>query len=98
MTIIRGTTPTLTFELDNDLETAKTVYITFLTGDKEIDITDAEINENVATISLTQAQTLMLRPGICRVKLNWVYDSGDRSTTDYDIIRVLDNRPNKELE
>lgn len=98
MTIIRGTTPTLTLDLRvPDLTDASKVVVSFLNGGNELDKEPDTISDTSVVVSLSQKETLFMRPGICRIKVNWVYASGDRATCDYGVAWVYDNHPRKEL-
>lgn len=99
MIIIRGTTAELTFDVKSDLSEAQNIYVTILTGDKEMTITSGLVYADGAiTVHLSQKDSLRLHPGICRIKINWTYPGGDRGTTDYAIAQVYDNRPNRVLK
>ena len=61
----RGTTPTHTFTTDVNLTTAEVLYITYEQGDKEIiekDIDDVTIASDKVTTTLTQEETLKVKP------------------------------------
>ena len=62
----RGTTPTITYNVDVDLTSAVELYVTLKQGgivmvEKEIE--DTEITDKTITITLTQEETLKLDPG-----------------------------------
>lgn len=76
--MIKGTTPTLTLTLPEevDLEQASHVFITFANKDNkrllELQDDEIEIAENEASVYLDQRQTLSF-PEIVKVQLNWTY-------------------------
>lgn len=82
----RGTTPTYTFTLpdDVDLTQATKVYVTFSTDDKsEKELatwTNADdavtVSEHSVELYLTQEETLALPDGKIKVQLNWLYNEG----------------------
>lgn len=60
--MIRGTTPTLTFELPFSVDLIKLVYITFSQNNAlvfELTNSDCELSDKTITTKLTQKQTLM---------------------------------------
>lgn len=62
----RGTTPTITYNVDIDLTSALELYVTLKQGGVvvvEKTIADAEITDKAVTITLTQEETLKLDPG-----------------------------------
>lgn len=65
--MIRGTTPTLVFDVDADLTSAQVIYITLRQiGRDAIEKTQEDITVEAArlTVRLTQAETLALEPGL----------------------------------
>ena len=60
--MIRGTTPTLTFNLPFAASTIKSLYITFADRDNNIVLektkADCTLNAKAVTVKLTQAETL----------------------------------------
>lgn len=66
LTLIRGTTPTLDFVLDDNIEDLNldVLYMTFKQQDRVIiekGINDVTISENIIKIELTQDETLSFR-------------------------------------
>ena len=62
----RGTTPTITYNVDVDLTSAVELYVTLKEGglvviEKSID--DIEVTDKTITITLSQEETLKLDPG-----------------------------------
>ena len=100
--VTRGTTPTLTFPPGEDLTQAKNVYVTFLSGDREITKSTVKdeltITEETVSVRLSQADTLAFAPGAMVVRINWTYEDGSRRCSDDALIHVRDNRPNEVLE
>lgn len=76
--MLRGTTPTVTLTLpeDIDLSGATVAYMSF--GQAETDLFDVELarltlSGNTATATLTQAETLQLAAGIkTKIQLRWL--------------------------
>lgn len=94
----RGTTPTYTFELEDDsidLGLAENVYVTFRQGRRTLRKTgeDITVSGNTVQASLTQAESLDFFAGQEPVfaQLNWVYDDGTRSASEMVRLRVCDN-------
>ena len=61
----RGTTPTIEIEFDFDINLISCMYATFVQNNTRVfekTMSDCQYNGNVATITLTQAETLKLRP------------------------------------
>lgn len=83
MAFPRGTTPTITLKLPSeyDLGLAENVYVTFQLTSGEI-ITksgfEVEIDENEATVTLTQYETLKMSGGEVELQINWTYSDGSR--------------------
>ena len=79
--MLRGTTPTVTLTLpqDVDLSSATVAYMSFGQNGKDlfdIAIADLVLADNTATATLTQAQTLQLEAGrMTQIQLRWL-DSG----------------------
>lgn len=73
----RGTTPTFTFEVDADL-TGWDTYITFEQRKLEITRKEPDVTATedgcVATVELTQAETLSFKPGKADAQLRAVKD------------------------
>ena len=92
MAFPRGTTPTLTFELDDnelDLSTANNVYVTIKNG---LNVTtktgqDLTIDENQVSVKLTQAETLAFTNKKIRIQINWTYNDGSRWSSE--IVEML---------
>ena len=94
--MIRGTTPTITLELDADLSDW-VVYVTMkgIGGTVEISGDRLEYGESdggyTVTYGLTQRETLKLKPGKCEVQIRAVKD-GTAVATDIaklDVGRIL---------
>ena len=73
----RGTTPTFAFEVDCDL-TGWEVYATFGQGRVEVTRTDVEVEPAeggcTASVTLTQAETLLFKAGEAQAQLRAVKD------------------------
>lgn len=84
--MIRGTTPTITFTIQNqdvDLTAAENVYVTFAQGmtaiQKQND--DLEIEARTVSVWLTQDESLKLADGSsCDVQINWTFLAADGET------------------
>ena len=95
MAFARGTTPTITFTLDDDdldLTLAKNVYVTFKYGNKTVTKStvknELEISANTITVTLTQQETLDFGESKVEVQVNWTYNNGIRWSTDCASYRV----------
>lgn len=77
--MIRGTTPTFTFTIKNDvvdLTTALTIIVCIKQSGKKIEKTGDDISVTAKTVSLwlTQQESLKLTPGVtASVQINWTY-------------------------
>lgn len=85
----RGTTPTITFELEDgdlnlDLTQAKNVYVTFKSGSKTFTKTGDALTVTAKTIAVTlsQQETLSFSDSKIRIQVNWTYDDGVRWSTE----------------
>lgn len=85
----RGTTPTITFELEDsemDLTQARNVYVTFqwAGGSKSMTKTGSELTltANTISVTLTQQETLDFKCDRIRVQVNWTYSDGTRWSTE----------------
>lgn len=82
--MVRGTTPTYTFKLpqDIDLGIAETVYVTFSNKQYQTLLTkrddDLDINNNTVSVFLSQEETLSIPKGEALVQINWIYDDGGK--------------------
>ena len=66
-TMIRGTTPKLTFKLPFSVDTLSAAYITFMQGGNEVtekNLTDCEINGDELSLKLSQDDTLSLSENV----------------------------------
>ncbi len=83
MTIISGTTPTISFTFSevNVSDIAVAILTVKVSGETliEKDLSDAGIGDNIITWELTQEETLKLKPGtICKVCCDWKLNDGTR--------------------
>ena len=81
--LISGTTPTITFtfnEVDvSDISVAYLVIKVYGQTIIEKDITEAQADESTLSWTLTQAETLLLKPGAtCRIGCDWKTSEGVR--------------------
>lgn len=78
--MFKGTTPTYTFTLpeDIDLSSAESVYVTFSKTNYETILTkqddELDIGTNTVSVYLTQDETLEFPKGDILIQLNWLYD------------------------
>jgi len=96
--MIRGTTPTITFTIQNqdvDLTAAENVYVTFVQGITVIQKSndDLEIEARTVSVWLTQEESLKLADGSnCKVQINWTYLATDgevrRAATEVKTINI----------
>ncbi len=69
--MIRGTTPTLTFELPDDIADINEIWVTISQNSMVIinkTLAECELNDNLLTVRLTQEETLKLQ-GDCLAKI-----------------------------
>lgn len=84
--MIRGTTPTITFTIQNqdvDLTAAENVYVTFAQGMTVIQKSNDNLEIEARTVSvwLTQEESLKLADGSnCEVQINWTFLAADGET------------------
>lgn len=84
----RGTTPTYTFELEDesiDLSDAEEVYVTISQGRKKLTKSggDVTVDGNTASIYLSQEDTLGFAAGQrAEFQLNWIYSDGARACSE----------------
>lgn len=95
MAFARGTTPTITFTLnddDLDLTLAKNVYVTFKYGNKTLTKStindELDISANTISVTFTQQETLDFGESKVEVQVNWTYENGIRWSTDCASYRV----------
>lgn len=85
MSLRRGTTPTIHVDVDVDLTGYPRVVLTI--KDKEGTLTDFEKNKLTVTpqfveATLTQEQTLAMKPGVLKIQIRAVSPSGKAVATD----------------
>ena len=87
--MIRGTTPTLTFNLPFDTSVVKSAYLTIRCLGEEIEksITDSELGETSISFTLTQEETLKLpKSRRAKIQLRILTKGGDAlATTIYEV-------------
>lgn len=98
----RGTTPTITFELDDDgydidLTKANNIYVTFESGFKSCTKTGnaLTITPKTVTVTLSQQETLAFKDRNVKIQINWTYANGARWSSEcvnYTITEQLLNR------
>lgn len=101
--IIRGTTPTIHFEFDDeelDLLATSHVYVTLLNGGKRVTMTgsDIDVYEKAVDVYLTQEQTLAMSRGVTECQINWTYADGARAASQIQKIIIGRNLENEVLE
>lgn len=81
--IIRGTTPTNTFNVNVDLTGCEVLYVTYKQAGRTIiekAMSDCTVTETSVTVKLTQAETLRFRsddgPVSIQIRAGW--DNGER--------------------
>ena len=107
MKVMKGTTPTFTLTLpeDIDLDKATTVYVTlsYMSSGREIFTKKTEelvIDKNVIYVFLTQEETLSF-PSSAQLQVNWVYDDAGvnkRASSEIVNIEFANNLLNKVVE
>ena len=87
----RGTTPTLEFELEDvDLTNIKIAMLTIKQDYKNVINQELEIDteREILHTSLTQEQTLLFKPGPCKIQIKVEFLDGMVSATDIQTIDV----------
>lgn len=77
--MLRGTTPTHTFQVDTDLTTASVIYITYDQDEKPVvEKTGSDITATSSTlvVTLSQAETLRFRDGRVRIQIRARFPDG----------------------
>lgn len=93
--MIQGTTPTFICKLPDtvDLTQAANVYFTIKQG--QIKVTknsdNMDIAAHMASVFLSQSDTLSMEVGNAAIQLNWTYADGSRACTKIKVIRVDPN-------
>ena len=97
----QGTTPTLILTVGQVDLTGMTVYVT-LQSESGKTITksgaDLTVDNNEVAVTLTQQETLSLRPGDCKIQCRWIDSNGNAMASDkatVDISSVLLKTPIK---
>lgn len=91
----RGSTPTNIFNVNIDLRGAK-VYITYKQNGENIvekSGDDIVVEENYISTKLTQAETLRFNPGLVRIQVRYVRESGQA-----DASNILETRAEEILK
>ena len=93
----RGTTPTYTFELEDesvDLAQAQSVFVTFRQGRRFLRRTgeDITVSGHTASVSLAQEDSLLFsrEQEPLLAQLNWVYADGSRAASEIVRLDVYD--------
>lgn len=84
--IVRGTTPTLVFQLPETVSTDDMVAIVFkiVQDEKWVKREDARefvLTEHGIQITLTQSETLKFYEGAAEMQINWLYANGARAAS-----------------
>lgn len=99
MAFARGTTPTLTFEIESedlDLTNAEHIYVTIKYGNRLLTKADSDLIIAAKSIQLTLTQQETLAFGnTVGVQVNWTYSNGARWCTDIVEYRVEDQLLNR---
>lgn len=99
MSLIRGTTPSITFTFDDiDASLISVAYLIMRqAGSKVIekDITSATIDENTLTWSLTQEESLLLSLTPVEILCDWKLSSGVRGRSEIISCMVEDSGKNE---
>ena len=77
--MIRGTTPTNIFNVDADMRTASAIYITYDQDGTTIfekELGDITVEEKKLTVTLTQEETLKLKPMKTRIQIRAKFPDG----------------------
>ena len=94
--IIRGTTPTIQFTfnyVDVDNISAAVLSIKQSCVEKvEKDITAATAGEKTLSWTLTQAESLSLATGVCKIQCNWLLADGTRGASKVYNVEVYPNQ------
>lgn len=97
--IIRGTTPTITYEFKNiDVSDITVAYLTIKQANEilvEKTLADATVGEDSLSWELTQEDTLGLQVGNASPMVNWKLSNGMRGASQRASIGILDNHKNE---
>ena len=101
----KGTTPTFTLTLPNDVDLtiADNIYVTFEKGKKELRKTGADlvVTAHIIEVYLTQEETLSFPSGDVALQVNWTYTQGGvkkRAATEIVKVNMRTNLEDKVLE
>ena len=89
--MIRGTTPTFRFTINDDsvdLTQVDNVYVTFNQGLYSTTKTgeDIEVSARQVDVYFSQSESLKFKPGSVETQLNWTFDDGKRACSN--IVKV----------
>ena len=94
--IIRGTTPTIQFTFNYvPVENINTAVLTIKQScveKVEKDITAATAGEKTLSWTLTQAESLSLANGACKIQCNWLLADGTRGASKIYSVEVTANQ------
>lgn len=97
--IIRGTTPTIQFTFNYvQVENISAAVLTIKQScveKVEKDITAATAGDKTLSWTLTQAESLSLATGVCKIQCNWVLADGTRGASDNNTVEILPNQVNE---
>lgn len=86
----RGTTPTLFYDLDVEPSLIKYAELTMNQNEKNVIVKKLKWNGARYITTLTEEETLSLRPGNCKVQIKMKFKDGNVSSTTIDNIFVKD--------
>ena len=88
--MISGTTPTLRLTINAlNLTECSNIHVTLKQRSITLDFTELTISEHVIEVYLTQADSLKLIPGDCKIQVNGLLN-GSRWATNTEIIEITE--------
>lgn len=97
--IIRGTTPSIQYTYRTvNVANITVAVLTIKQGDTllvEKDLSTATVAQKTITWTLTQENTLLMKPGDVTVMVNWLLNDGTRGASRKKTYGVLDNDKNE---
>ena len=97
--MVQATTPTFVLTLPRDINLEEAVHVKFTMKQGLFKLTKSdeqiELNNNIASVRLSQGETLVFAAKPAEIQLNWIYADGTRAATD---IVTVDVKPNLHRE
>lgn len=86
----RGTTPTLFYDLGVDSDLIKYAELTINQNEKNVIIKKLRQSAGRYYITLTEKETLSLKPGTCKTQIKMKFKDGNVATTNIETVVVND--------